>query len=284
MLVDKIKNLDNLTRQETYVVQYILENPQDVLKMNCNQLAKASHTSASTIIRLSQKAGYKGYSELKIQYASEYSHMQQMEEELKPIPYEKESTIDDIIQTMPLIYTKAIDFTRTMLERNKIIQIINRLKQSERIEIYGDGVNYELAKIAAYKFEEVGVSAYAYTSANWTHVKLLEKNKTNTIAILISHTGKNPGIIDSAKRLKDAHIFMVGIVGTKKSSLSRWCDTSLQIMTTRNTLEFSNVMFTMSTQYIFDIMVASLMIQHYDHLKSITEELREAREQWGKEE
>ena len=55
-------------------------------------------------------------------------------------------------------------------------------------------------------------------------------------------------------------------------------------MTTRNTLEFSNVMFTMSTQYIFDIMVASLMIQHYDHLKMITEELREAREQWGKEE
>lgn len=284
MIVDKIKNLDNLTQQEAYVVEYILANPQDVLKMNCNQLAKASHTSASTIVRLSQKAGYKGYGELKILYASEYSHMQQMEEELKPIPYEKESTIDDIIQTMPLIYTKAIDFTRTMLERNKIIQIINRLKQSERIEIYGDGVNYELAKIAAYKFEEVGVSAYAYTSANWTHVKLLEKNKTNTIAILISHTGKNPGIIDSAKRLKDAHIFMVGIVGAKESSLSKWCDTSLQIMTTRNTLEFSNVMFTMSIQYIFDIMVASLMIQHYDHLKSITEELREAREQWGKEE
>lgn len=284
MIIDKIKNLNNLTLQETYVMEYILNHPQDILKMNCNQLAKASHTSASTIIRLSQKAGYKGYSELKIQYAFEYSQIQRMEEELKTVPYEKECTIDDIIQTMPLIYTRAIDFTQTMLDRNRMIQIINRLKQSERIEIYGDGVNYELAKIAAYKFEEVGVAAYAYTSANWTHVKLLEKNKTSTIAILISHTGKNPGIIDSAKRLKDAHIFMVGIVGATKSSLSKWCDLSLQIMTTRNTLEFSNVMFTMSIQYIFDIMVASLMLQQYDRLKVITEELKEAREQWGREE
>lgn len=36
-------------------MDYIVQNPEAVLNMNASQLAKASYTSASTIIRLCQK-------------------------------------------------------------------------------------------------------------------------------------------------------------------------------------------------------------------------------------
>lgn len=280
MIVDKIKALKHLTLQEQLVANYILDNPTKILNMNCATLAKASHTSASTIVRLCQKMELKGYGEFKLCYASQYPELLKQLEQAKEVPYQKESSIDDIIETMPLLYSKAIDYTKSLLDRNTLIRITNRLKQAERIEIYGDGMNYELAQIAVYKFEEIGVNAYAYTSTNWTHVKLLEKNKVDTVAIILSHTGKNPGIVESAARLKDCHIYIIGILGDKSSKLNLLCDASIDIMTTRNTLELSNVMFSLSTLYVFDVLVASIMLHHYDRLKEAIEELKGVRERW----
>lgn len=55
MIIDKLQVIPNLTLQEKAVVDYIVQNPEAVLNMNASQLAKASYTSASTIIRLCQK-------------------------------------------------------------------------------------------------------------------------------------------------------------------------------------------------------------------------------------
>lgn len=277
MIIDKLKQLSSLTMQEQYVADYMIENPQHILEMNAKTLAKASHTSASTVVRLCQKLNFHGYSEFKVQFVYELT---EMNKQLKSVPYQKESTLEEIVETMPLIYKRAIDFTKTMMDIPTLKKIINLIKKANRIEIYGDGINYELAKMATYKFEEIGISSYAYTSANWTHVKLLEKNSIETIAFLISHTGHNRGMIDSATRLKESHIECVAIVGNKNSRLVKLCDHSMQIMTTKNTLEFSNVHFTLSIQYLFDCIIAACMLEHYDRLKDVIEELKGDREKW----
>lgn len=46
MIIDKIKVLEHLTIQEKYLVDYILNNPEDILKKNINELAKLSYTSS----------------------------------------------------------------------------------------------------------------------------------------------------------------------------------------------------------------------------------------------
>jgi hypothetical protein len=51
-------------------------------------------------------------------------------------------------------------------------------------------------------------------------------------------------------------------------------------MTTENTLEFSNVIFTMSTQYILDILVASLLVHRYDVVLKTSNKLKGARYEW----
>lgn len=37
MIIDKIKALDHLTIQEKYLVDYILDNPDDILQKNINE-------------------------------------------------------------------------------------------------------------------------------------------------------------------------------------------------------------------------------------------------------
>ena len=75
MIIDKMKTLDHLTIQEKYLVDYIINNQEDILKKNINELAKLSYTSSATISRLCKKLGFNGYKEFKYQYAAEYSHL-----------------------------------------------------------------------------------------------------------------------------------------------------------------------------------------------------------------
>lgn len=42
MIIDKMKILDHLTIQEKYLVDYIINNQEDILKKNINELAKLS--------------------------------------------------------------------------------------------------------------------------------------------------------------------------------------------------------------------------------------------------
>lgn len=42
MIIDKMKTLDHLTIQEKYLVDYIINNQEDILKKNINELAKLS--------------------------------------------------------------------------------------------------------------------------------------------------------------------------------------------------------------------------------------------------
>ena len=71
MIIDKMKTLDHLTIQEKYLVDYIINNQEDILKKNINELAKLSYTSSATISRLCKKLGFNGYKEFKYQYAAE---------------------------------------------------------------------------------------------------------------------------------------------------------------------------------------------------------------------
>lgn len=282
MIIDKMQNLNNFTVQEKAVIKHIIQHPKDLLEMNVTELAEASYSSASTVVRLSKKLGTKGYADLKFIYACEYPEMMKFKESLKTKPYDKNSKIDDIIHTMPLIYSKAIDHTRSMLDRNTLIKVTNLIKQAKVIDVYGDGINYEVAKMFCYKLEEIGIMANAYNSVQWNHCKILQTEKIPTYSILISHTGKNPSIYDAAKRLKDYEIPTLSISGNIDQRLSKLTDDNIHIMTSENTLEFSTVIFTTSTLYILDVIVASLLVYRYDNVEKNVAALKGERYEWLK--
>ncbi|HAM62467.1 MAG: hypothetical protein A2Y20_01555 [Firmicutes bacterium GWF2_51_9] len=284
MIVDRLKNLDNLTTQEEAVVDYILKNPRSLLKMSINDLALASYTSASTVVRLCKKAGTKGYVDFKMVYISEYPELMRLNESLKQVPFDKTSNIDDVIHTLPLIFNKTIDYTKSMIDRATIVRVVNQIKGCKYLNIYGDGINFDVANIAAYKFEEVGINAKAYSSTHWQHIARLGMNHIPAFAILLSHTGKNPNILDAAKRLKEHNIPTLAICGKSDRRLSSLCTETLQIMTSTSTLEMSNTLFTLSTLYVFEVLVMAMYIQNFESVEQVAKKLFGSRDTWNLEE
>ena len=227
-----------------------------------------------------KKLGTKGYADMKFIYVSEYPEMMKLKDSLKVVPFSRNSGIDDIIHTMPLIYSRAIDHTRSMLDRNTVIRVSNLMKRAQVIDLYGDGINFEIARNICYKLDEIGISANAYNSIQWNHCKRLQQDKIPSFSILLSHTGKNPSMVDAAKRLKQYNIPSLSITGNVDKRLLNLIDYNFQIMITENTFEFSTVIFTMSSLYILDILVASLIVHNYDKIERHLEELIGQRYDW----
>lgn len=283
MIIDKMQVISNLTLQEKAVVEYILKNPESVLNMNATQLAKASYTSASTIIRLCQKLGegIRGYADFKIIYTSEYSQMKKLNYALEKQPFTKDQSIDDIIELIPLIYSKCFEQTKSYLDRNTLIRCVNYIKSSRRVDIYGEGLNFDIANIACYKLMDIGIEAHAFNCAHWEYIKRNELKNNQPFNILISHTGKNPGIIDIAKRLHRYSHKSLCICGMNESiKLSQLCNEVLYIKTTDSTLELSNTIFSMSTIYVLDIIMSYILSNNFDEMYEREQIMLGERQAW----
>ena len=272
MLYNKLKNLKHITHQEEAVVQYILDHPSDILRMSINDLAILSYSSTSTIVRLCKKLGYKGFTEFKLTYVSEFSLFLEQQEHLKDIPFTPKSSLNDVVSRLPMIYQKAIDETRTMLDSDVLLRCIKHIQNSKHIGIYGTGLNFDLAKMYQYKFEEVGIPAIAYDSTHWQHLSRLKLHDIPSFAILISLTGTNPIIIDTAKRMHSLGIPTLSISGRDNDKLSTLCIENIRIIDVANTLELYNLTSAIAAQYILDIFVAMSVIKNYEEILKISSE------------
>ncbi|MDD3027135.1 MAG: MurR/RpiR family transcriptional regulator [Erysipelotrichaceae bacterium] len=280
MIIDKINELSNLTAQEMAIREYINANPKALLNLSITDLAQESFTSTSTVIRLCKKLDLKGYGELRYIYASEFAIMQSQRILLKQKLFDESSSIDEIVEMIPQLYRNAVEHTRTMIDRNTLIRITNLIKRASRVEIYGDGVNYDLAKTMAYRFEAVNKDCFVYSASHWEHIEYLRQNRTKTVAILLSHTGKNPMVLHAANELKGQSIHTLAITCDCDSKLAKMAENHIRIVDLYDELEFKTAVFMTCVNYIVDIIVGSLLVHHHDDVVNVFATLKGRREKW----
>lgn len=280
MIIDKINELCNLTAQEQAVREYIIENERALIELSITQIAEQSYTSTSTIVRLCKKLDLKGYSELRNIYASEFSAMQNQKSLLKIQVFNSESTLDEIVDTLPLLYVKAVDYTRSMIDRNMMIRMTNQIKRADRIEIYACGLNYDIAKTISFRFESMGKDCYAYNTPHWEHIEMLKIKNIKTVAIFLSHTGKNPMVIYAAKLFKDLNMHTISITDNKNSELATLTEDHIQVVNLLTELELKTAVFIASVNYIFDIFTSSLLVYNHSRVTGAIDNLDGSRENW----
>jgi RpiR family transcriptional regulator, carbohydrate utilization regulator len=255
MLIKKMKFMYNLTSQEQYIVNYILENPSVVFNSTANELAKLTYSSSSTIVRLCKKLGLKGYPDFQLKFALEYKY-DHIDESKREVTESGDKSLVKEIDLVPAIYEQALLETRKMFNEKSMINIIDWLKTAERIDVYGVDMNYYVAQQACAKWNEVGVMAVAYNSANQHYLTNL-KNTSSTVSFVISHTGKNKAMIDIAKRLRNNNMKVIGITGSRDSTIAKICDECIITYSSEEQLNLSKIYSMMSSLYIFDVLYMS---------------------------
>ena len=273
MLLEKLKDGIKFTNNEKETARYILENLDKVPGMSSAELARAAFTSKAAVVRLSQKLGLTGYQEFRLKLVEEINQKNRLSQMLEGEPIHGKSTYTDIINTLQVLYDKAVTNTRLSLDKNSMNRINTVLQSAECIDIYGAGISYILAQSAAFKFATLGVECSAYESING-HYLAARKNK-KTIAFLVSFTGANRTMIRAARYLREAtNNYVAGIVGPHNEVIRKWCDEVVEISNRDSLLSLDVITSFSAATYVMDIFFALLLSRRYgEHAKSSLEML-----------
>ncbi|WP_246058293.1 MurR/RpiR family transcriptional regulator [Paenibacillus illinoisensis] len=260
-LLQKMKYAQQLTAQEKHIVDHILNNPEVVFESTAYELAQATYTSSSTIVRLCKKLGTHGYPDFQLKLALDY---QRAPATLPPAnhPFIELEDVRSAMDSVPYLYHQALEETRRLLNVSVLQRIANWVKESGRIDIYGSDMNYYLAQQACTKWNELGISAIAHNSGNMHYLNTMNPN-VSTLSFVISHTGENQSMVDVAKILNGKNMNVIAITGNNHSSLSRQSTETLLSYGYNEQMRLSKMSSMVSVLYIFDILYMSSIRDSY---------------------
>ena len=75
LISNKLESMDSLSKSEEVLANYILNEKENIENLSTKDLANATYTSPSTVVRLSQKLGFSGWNQFKEKYLEELNYL-----------------------------------------------------------------------------------------------------------------------------------------------------------------------------------------------------------------
>ena len=261
----KLREHNKLPDAESEVRDYILKNGNDVLKMSVQELAEKSFTSPATVIRLCQRLELKGFSELKIELASEFKAYEQMNiNVLDNSTIKKNDTYDEIINKVTDASLKSIEETYINIDKTVLIEVAKKVMACTTLDLYGIGASNVIAFDAGYKFMRIGKNIACLSLADRQRIQAINSDKSH-FAMLISYSGETKEILEIASILQEQGVPSVSVTSSAKNRLMDYCDYNLFVSSRESNLRNGAIVSRTSTLYILDVLYMICISLDYEN-------------------
>ena len=211
--IASIKNhYNSLTRTECSIADYVLANSSKVTEMNVAQLAQASGTAGSAVIRFCKSVGYSGFSQFRLALAKELAARPVS---FLPLISDQDST-GQIAEKVFVSGIRTLQNTLSMLDADMLERLAAAFDRAGKIYLFGVGTSSPVAQDMQYRLLQLGYCASCYTDILFMPVAAMNMRKQD-IAIAISHSGRTAATLD-ALRLAGAHGAMTAAITSYRSS------------------------------------------------------------------
>ncbi|MFS0784319.1 MurR/RpiR family transcriptional regulator [Bacillus sp. 1P06AnD] len=251
-------NYPMFSHKEKEIADYILNHKEKVLNINIKDLAAKTTASTSTITRFCKKIGVESFVEFKIL----------LNREIK-IPDQDHHTFELVNH----IYNDIIHSTNDLLDHDQLNRIIELIRKSSKIMIFGLGSSGLTALELKYRLLRMGLPVDAI---NDPHMMLMGATLTqpNDLIFCISNSGNSLEVINAAQIARKKGAKVISITNFDHTSLTQTSDevlftSSLKIIDQDNFINSQ-----LSILYIIDIM--SMLLLEVPELRQNREETLQA--------
>lgn len=202
---EKVRKLNDL---EHSVFDFILQNIIIVQNMSIRELSGQVHVSTATIMRMTKKLGFSGWSELCFYLKDK--------EQIKTIPvnyHENLLQLDIFLRNIV-----EIDYSKKL---KKAVQFVN---QAHRNIFIGVGTSGSLAFYGAGYFANSGLESYAITDL---HQSMRGKSADGSLIIVLSVSGETELLIKSIVTLRSEGAKIISITNHEDTTISKLSDVNL---------------------------------------------------------
>ncbi|MGD9975318.1 MAG: MurR/RpiR family transcriptional regulator [Desulfatirhabdiaceae bacterium] len=217
-----------LTRRQTRLAEYILENQDDAVFMTVAQLAEASGVSDATVVRLAQALGFDGFPEMKQHLRAALVTRLDTVSRLKRTA----SQIDNVNQLIASVVqqdSKNLLETAEHLDIDRIVGIAHVLKDTEDINIIGLRSAHSLAVLLSSTLGFLGKRVRLIvpgTGEIWREVSTISRN---SVLIAISFPRYTRLTVEVAESVHRSGITVVSLTDSPFSPLAPCSDHLLTV-------------------------------------------------------
>lgn len=207
------------------VADYILAHPASVVRMSVTELAEAVGVSETSIVRICQQIGARGFQDLKLAISHD------LVDPIKSI-YEDISIDDDTATVIEKVFysdIQALTSTKKVLDYTALQQAVEIILAAEHIEWYGLGGSAFVAMYASHLLRSIGMYSTAVTDPFAQSMSGALANK-NVCVIAISHSGSTRDIVEAVRLAKDAGAKVITVTRYGKTPLQEYTDVILHTL------------------------------------------------------
>ncbi|HAZ5473748.1 TPA: MurR/RpiR family transcriptional regulator [Enterococcus faecium] len=256
LIEEKLTKQELFTTTEKRIVDYIRRNIEAAVYMTIEELAKATYTFHSAIIRLCKKMGFSGFKEFRFELGREVHQLiAQFNQTIDPnFPFSSEDSTQQIAKKMADLSIQSIKKAQLQIEHEDLDQIGKVLNKAQRIFLFAKGDS----QITARKFQNKMVKlnkflimAEEYSDSSWNAANLTSED----CAIFISYSGRIHHYERIMTYLKHVEAPTLLITGNQHSEMAKQADMCLVI--SQEEYDFAKVA-TFSSQIAFDYVLNTL--------------------------
>ncbi|MDE2572422.1 MAG: MurR/RpiR family transcriptional regulator [bacterium] len=260
-----------LRTAEQRVADFILKHAEELIHLTVTELAERTQTSESTVVRLCQKIGYKGYQEFKIMLARDL---------VGPVDtiYEAVAPGDSLSTVKAKVFqanAQALRDTLEVLTDEELGRAVEAIATARKVETYGVGGSGPLAYDAYHKFMKLGICAVSLVDSDLMAMSsvLLQPGD---VAFGISHTGATRDVVEALRHAKDNGATTICLTHRATSPITKVADIKL-FTAAKETAFRSDAMTSRLAQLsIIDTLYLGIALRDYERCLQKIERTREA--------
>jgi len=257
---------DFFTNIEQKISDKLFENPKKFITYSMSELSEITGVSQGSINNFAKKYTGGGFSELKLQIASELESFLPKQHTI----VEQNDGITDVMKK--LITNTQTSFTNTILNNTEetLNHVVEKILMSKRIEIYGIYQSGIVANNLYYRLLELGISV-AFVSDVLTCSVSASMLDSECLVIAISSSGKTSDIINAVKTAKENNVPVICITADMNSPLAKLSDDVLIASSSGKSVTGSSAEILMSEFFLLDSIYTYIESKKYKNFKTESE-------------
>lgn len=249
----------SLSQSEKKVATYILNNPQEILKLKISDLAIKANSSCSTVTRLCKKIGETSFRELKIDLTRDiYSNNKNKALEPNTFDFSKLKNTEEIVKSMTALICENISIIPDVLNTNEIDKVVTAIQSCKNFLLVGIGTSGLVAQDFAQRLLRLGITSHFYYDNDLSLIHAANLSKGD-ICFTISYSGETKVVkkITEVAKLNNATIISLTKIGN--NSISKLSEISLTIPDVVSVYKEGNFISRLNQFIVIDILYTALL-------------------------
>lgn len=266
LLTDQLQQTDSLTDNEQRIAAYIAGNLNAVATMSIQELAAATYTSHSAIVRFAKALGYSGYRELRMAVVEAvHQNLTAMTDVDANFPFTPGDTAMAIAANMAELTIAAVNRAAMQLSEETLHEAAERINSAHRLFLFSIGDSQIRARSFQAKLTKINkfaVIAEEYGDMMWTAANL----GPDDLALFISYAGMVPQHTQILQFLHRRGIPTLLITGNPESNQIQYATQTIAItQSEQDRIKIGTFASQASFEYILDTLFTIVYAKSYQH-------------------